>query len=216
MTPAATAVRSTIPSMLTCSCRACAPDPHRAEAVEDRTAHGRGEVAVARSRHSRYSCQLVRSSTPLVGGLQAGELLGVPGGIDPAGIKVTIGKVLEGPTDPATGPHMMDNITINDRGQVLIQEDVGNNPYLGGVYQFDPASRAIGRIAQHDPNRFGPGGSTFETVDEESSGVVPAPFLGEGKYLIDVQNHLPSADPQLVEKGQLLVMNVPPGKPVGK
>jgi hypothetical protein len=127
----------------------------------------------------------------------------------------TIEKVLEGPTDPATGPHMMDNITINDRGQVLIQEDVGNNPYLGGVYQFDPASRAIGRIAQHDPNRFGPGGSSFETVDEESSGVVPAPFLGEGKYLIDVQNHLPSADPQLVEKGQLLVMNVPPGKPVG-
>ncbi|MEN3268955.1 MAG: hypothetical protein V7646_5849, partial [Pseudonocardia sp.] len=104
--------------------------------------------------HSRYSCQLVRSSTPLLGGLQAGELLGAPGGIDPAGIKVTIGKVFEGPTDPATGPHMMDNITINDRGQVLIQEDVGNNPYLGGVYQFDRASRAIGRIAQHDPNRF--------------------------------------------------------------
>ncbi len=128
----------------------------------------------------------------------------------------TIEKVLEGPTDPASGPHMMDNITVNDRGQVFIQEDVGNNPYLGGVYQFDPASGALGRIAQHDPNRFVAGGPTFETVDEESSGVVPAPFLGEGKYLVDVQDHLPSPDPALVEKGQLLVMSVPPGKPVGK
>ncbi len=70
----------------------------------------------------------------------------------------TIEKVLEGPTDPAAGPHMMDNITVNERGQVVILEDVGNNPYLGGVYQFDPASRALGRIAPHDPQRFLPGG----------------------------------------------------------
>ena len=45
-----------------------------------------------------------------------------------------------------------------------------------------------------------------------SSGIIPAPFLGEGKYLFDVQSHLASADPELVEGGQLLVLQVPPAK----
>ena len=35
-----------------------------------------------------------------------------------------------------------------------------------------------------------PGGSAFETIDEESSGSIPEPFLGAGKYLPDVQNHV--------------------------
>jgi hypothetical protein len=70
-------------------------------------------------------------------------------------------------------------------------------------------------IAQHDPSRFVPGAPGFETNDEESSGIIPAPFLGEGKYLLDVQNHTKLSDPELVEKGQFLVLNVPPGQPVG-
>ena len=51
------------------------------------------------------------------------------------------------------------------------------------------------------------------TQDEESSGVIPAPFLGKGKYLIDVQNHKPNSDPELVEGGQLLALQIPPGGP---
>jgi len=128
----------------------------------------------------------------------------------------TIERVLEGPTDAATGPHMMDNLTVNDRGQLIIQEDVGNNVYLGGVYQFEPSTGDLRRIAQHDPDRFLPGGSKFDTIDEESSGVIPVPFLGEGKYLLDVQNHKAYPDPEIVEKGQLLVMSLPPGQPVAK
>jgi hypothetical protein len=128
----------------------------------------------------------------------------------------TVQLMLEGPAGPTTGPKMMDNITVNDRGQVIIQEDPGNQPYLAGVYQFDPASRALRRVADHDPQRFLPGGAYFDTVDEESSGVIPAPFLGAGKYLLDVQNHLNLADPELVQKGQLLVMNIPPGQPLSK
>ncbi len=54
----------------------------------------------------------------------------------------------------------------------------------------------------------------FDTIDEESSGIIPAPFLGAGKYLVADQNHTKVADPALVEKGQLLVLNVPPGQPV--
>lgn len=126
----------------------------------------------------------------------------------------TVEMVLEGPADSSFGPHMMDNITVNHRGQVLIQEDPGGNDYLAGVWQYDIDSGAMRRVAQHDPDRFVPGGSAFETNDEESSGIIPAPFLGAGKYLLDVQNHFRLSDPELVERGQLLVMNVPPGQPV--
>jgi hypothetical protein len=125
------------------------------------------------------------------------------------------------PFDPAkanqdqSGPRMLDNMTVNTRGQVISLEDVGNNAYLGGVYQYDPSTGGLARIAEHDPARFAVGGSAFITQDEESSGVIPAPFLGSGKYLIDVQNHRASADPELVEGGQLLVLQIPPGKPVG-
>jgi hypothetical protein len=129
-------------------------------------------------------------------------------------------EVASPPFDPTksnadqAGPRMFDNMTVNDRGQVIDLEDVGNNAYLGGVYQYDPSTKDLARIAQHDPNRFAVGGSSFITQDEESSGVIPAFFLGSGKYLIDVQNHKESADPELVEGGQLLVLTIPTGKPV--
>jgi hypothetical protein len=119
------------------------------------------------------------------------------------------------PNAAQSGPRMLDNLTVNARGQVITLEDVGNNAYLGGVYQYDPSTGALARIAEHDPARFAVGGSAFLTQDEESSGVIPAPFLGTGKYLIDVQNHKPSPDPELVEGGQFLVLSVPPGLPVG-
>ncbi len=128
----------------------------------------------------------------------------------------TITKVLEGPADdtPASvGPKMMDNLTVDSRGQVLIQEDPGGNAYLAGIYQFDPASGELRRIADHDPQRFVSGGSAFDTIDEESSGIIPVPFLGAGKYLVADQNHAKVADPAQVEKGQLLLLNVPPGQP---
>ena len=129
-------------------------------------------------------------------------------------------EVASPPFDPAksnadqAGPRMLDNMTVNDRGQVISLEDVGNNAYLGGVYQYDPSTGGLVRIAEHDPARFAVGGSNFETQDEESSGVIPATFLGTGKYLIDVQNHRLSSDPELVEGGQLLVLQIPPGMPV--
>ncbi len=115
------------------------------------------------------------------------------------------------------GPRMMDNLTVNSRGQVIIQEDVGNQDYIGGVFQYEPKNGNVQRIAQHDPARFTPGTpppAGFLTRDEESSGVIPVPFLGEGKYLLDVQAHYSTGDPKTVEGGQLLLINIPPGKPV--
>jgi hypothetical protein len=117
------------------------------------------------------------------------------------------------PNAEQAGPRMLDNMTVNDRGQVISLEDVGNNPYLGGVYLYDPSTKALARIAEHDPDLFTPGAPDFITQDEESSGVIPAFFLGNGKYLIDVQVHKPSPDPELVEGGQLVLLHIPPGEP---
>ena len=123
----------------------------------------------------------------------------------------TVQIVLEGPASGSGGPRMMDNITVTERGRILIQEDPGNQQYLAGAYQYDIASQKLSRVADHDPERFLRGGSVFDTIDEESSGIIPAPFLGAGKYLLDVQNHT-DLEGELVEKGQLLVMESPPGR----
>jgi len=111
------------------------------------------------------------------------------------------------------GPRMIDNITVNSRGQVFLQEDPGGQDYLAGIFQYDPTTGVTKRIARHDADRFAPGAPNFLTRDEESSGIIPAPFLGAGKYLLDVQAHY-ATDAETVQGGQLLVMNVPPGKPV--
>jgi hypothetical protein len=65
-------------------------------------------------------------------------------------------------------------------------------------------------VASHDPTLFEPGGASFITQDEESSGIIDASSVfGDGWFLFDVQNHMASSDPELVEGGQLLAMYVP-------
>lgn len=119
----------------------------------------------------------------------------------------TIDMVLDG----TEGQRMFDNLTISDRGHVLLQEDIGNQTPLGKVWQYFPDTDTLQEIAHHDPDRFAPGAPNFLTQDEESSGIIPAPFLGESWYLLDVQAHYSIAG-ELVEGGQLLALHVPPGK----
>jgi hypothetical protein len=84
---------------------------------------------------------------------------------------------------------------------------------LGKVWHYDPTSDALTQIAEHDPALFTPGSPDFITQDEETSGVIDVSnILGEGWYLLDDQVHAASADPELVEGGQLLAMHLPPGK----
>jgi hypothetical protein len=109
------------------------------------------------------------------------------------------------------GPQMFDNITVNDRGQVLLLEDVGNQAYRGGAWIYSTGSENLVKFAEHDPDRFTPGAAGFLTKDEEMSGIIPAPFLGEGWYLLDVQAHY-NISGELVQGGQLLAVHVPPGK----
>jgi len=109
------------------------------------------------------------------------------------------------------GPQNFDNITVNNSGQVLLVEDVGNQAYLGGAWIYDIDSGHLVKIAENDPERFTPGASGFLTKDEEMSGIIPASFLGEGWYLLDLQAHY-TIGGELVEGGQLLALHVPPGK----
>ena len=107
-------------------------------------------------------------------------------------------------------PHMFDNITVDRRGHVLLQEDPGGQNYLARIWQYDIASDTLTEVAHHDPDRFAPGGSKFLTIDEESSGIIDAEkVLGKGWYLFNVQAHYTHADPALVEGGQLLALFVP-------
>lgn len=108
------------------------------------------------------------------------------------------------------GPKMMDNMTITNRGEVLIQEDPGREPHLATIWRYDIATGSLTAVARHDPRRFGPGAAELLTQDEESSGIIDvSDILGEGWVLLDVQAHYRHSDPELVEGGQLLAMWLP-------
>jgi hypothetical protein len=127
--------------------------------------------------------------------------------------------------DGSEGQQMLDNIGPNRHGEIVLQEDIGEQLALGKVWLYDIGSDTLTPIAEHDPARFAPGGSRFVTADEESSGVIDvSSILGQGWYLLDVQAHNPwngvslpanfppYDDSELVEGGQLLALHVPPGK----
>lgn len=117
----------------------------------------------------------------------------------------TITAVLDG----TEGQKMLDNITIDNYGHIILVEDVGNNAHIGKVWQYTMATDALVQIAQHDSTRFFTGGANYLTQDEEASGQIDAQvILGAGMFLLVDQAHyaLPGA---LVEGGQLLSLYNP-------
>ncbi|MEI7611605.1 MAG: hypothetical protein WCK63_01780 [Betaproteobacteria bacterium] len=116
------------------------------------------------------------------------------------------------------GYEMLDNLTVFGNGHLILQEDVGNNPRLGKVWQFDPSSNTLSEIAEHDPARFAKGSAGFLTEDEESSGVIDVtdllakahPRFADGRhyFLLTDQAHF-ATTPELVEGGQLLLLASP-------
>lgn len=122
------------------------------------------------------------------------------------------GGTLDMLLDGTEGQQMFDNMTVNDRGQVLLQEDPGNQPYIARIWRYSPDGDTLSEVAHFDESRFAPGAAGFVTQDEESSGIIPAPFLGESWYLLDAQVHKMNPDTELVEYGQLLALHIPPGR----
>ena len=125
---------------------------------------------------------------------------------------VTAGGHIDMVLDGTEPQQMMDNITITARGQVLIQEDPGNQSHIAKLWCYDIDSDTLSPVGQHDENRFLAGGTEFLTQDEESSGIIDvSDILGEGWFLLDVQAHYSLAG-ELVEGGQLLALHYPPGR----
>jgi Bacterial protein of unknown function (DUF839) len=104
-----------------------------------------------------------------------------------------------------------DNMTIDQHGNILIQEDPGGNAHLARILAYRISDGALGVVARFNPALFS--GATPITQDEESSGIIDTEgLLGMGTFLFDAQVHAsagldnPAAQ---VERGQLLKLYVP-------
>ena len=117
-------------------------------------------------------------------------------------------------------------MTIDGEGNLLIQEDPGNNVSLARIVAYRLSDGARGVLARFDPALFGWNGATLPngnpvlepgqlTFDEESSGIIDAHgVVGPRWFLFDVQVHRASSDPELVQGGQLLALRVDAWKDV--
>jgi hypothetical protein len=116
---------------------------------------------------------------------------------------------------PATGVPLFDNLTVDGRGHVIVQEDPSSDPYLAKIWDINPVTRTAVEIFEADPARFSPGGLT---TDEEGSGVIEVTDLvrhawwferGRRYYLGDMQVGTVNPDPELVAAGQLYLFASP-------
>lgn len=127
----------------------------------------------------------------------------------------TVGINVAGPTGSgalgAAGPRMLDNLTATADARLVLQEDPGNQDYLAGLWSVPQSMTPVtpSKIMTFDPALFTPGLPGFITKDEESSGIIPLPFLGPQEYLFTAQVHKQTGDPQTVEMGQLILGHVP-------
>jgi hypothetical protein len=111
-----------------------------------------------------------------------------------------------------------DNITIDGHGNLLIQEDAGNNAHLGRIVAYRIKDGAMGVVARFDETLFGSGAPGLITVNEESSGIIDAErVMGPGGFFFTAMAHTnvglpagtgPGTVEELVERGQLLFMRV--------
>lgn len=136
----------------------------------------------------------------------------------------TLTLLLDGSESLGTGEpkfNKPDNMTIDEHGNVLIQEDPGANNHLARIVAYRIGDGALGVVARFDEALFGAGATDDParlTIDEESSGIIDAErLLGRGTFLFDAQIHTakglpagtgPGTVQELVERGQLLALKV--------
>ena len=107
----------------------------------------------------------------------------------------TIDLLIDGDTVDGAKVNMLDNLTIDRNGRILLQEDTGGAAHNAKIWQYDIATDTATMLAEHDPARFGdigvPATAPF-TTDEESSGIIDAQdVLGPGWFLLTVMAHYP-------------------------
>lgn len=88
--------------------------------------------------------------------------------------KPFLGSTLELLLDGSEDIYMSkpDNITVDDNGNVLIQEDPGKNDHLARIVSYRISDGKVGTIAQFKAEYFSSTGASFITTDEESSGII--------------------------------------------
>ena len=101
-----------------------------------------------------------------------------------------------------------DNIEVDSKGNILIQEDPGGNDSIARVLAYRISDGKIATVARFKDVYFAPGAAQFITNDEESSGVVEATRFvakeGDTKsyYFMDAQVHAPASKARLDLVGQ--------------
>ncbi len=124
-----------------------------------------------------------------------------------------LGGTVEMLLDGTEGQQMMDNITVDRTGHVIIQEDPGNQAYLSRMWSYAIGTDTLSLIAEVDPSRFQLGEASFLTKDEETSGIIDASrILGPGWFVGTVQAHY-AIGGELVEGGQLFALYSPTSDP---
>ena len=110
-----------------------------------------------------------------------------------------------------------DNITVASNGNVFIQEDSGNNPYLSRIWRVNPKTETATELFMSDPALFGATPPAPFNQDEEHSGIIevtnlvrPASWFQAGRrYFLGVtQAHYPIPG-ELVEGGQFYLLASP-------
>ena len=135
----------------------------------------------------------------------------------------TIDLVIDGRTVAGEKVNMFDNITVNaTTGHILLQEDVGGAAHNGKVWDYDPATNTLFKVAKHDGARFGDVGVAATAPfnnDEETSGIIDissimsASVLSKGNpreawYLsVDQAHYTSGITTSQVEGGQLFTLH---------
>jgi hypothetical protein len=65
-----------------------------------------------------------------------------------------------------------DNLTVDENGYLLIQEDPGANDHVARVIAYRFSDGKLGVVAAFDDQYFAKGGANFITNDEETSGII--------------------------------------------
>ena len=116
------------------------------------------------------------------------------------------------------GAEMLDNLTVDAGGRVLLQEDPGDHPRLAAIWAYEPNSGVTKKLFEANPALFGVGQRGFMTADEEHSGIVEVTALlqkaswfdaSRRYYLGTTQAHAAHAQSDLVEHGQLWLISGP-------